>query len=244
MATRAELVSATRRRYAVALRAQKKQILDEFVAVTGLHRKHATRLLRAQGELKSSGQRPQRRVYNEAVRTALIMVWEASYRIYGKRLKPLIRRMVEAMERHGRLRLEAEARTQLLAMSAATIDRALIEATAGTGQKRRRGSFNSVRRNIPVRTFSDWGDPSPGYSEADLVWHSGLTGKGSFIQTLVETDIAAGWTECAPLLVREQTQVLLVLAEIRKLLPFYTAWLRHGWRQRLPERDGAGLVFW
>lgn len=220
MATRAELVSATRGRYAVALRAQKKQILDEFVAVTGFHRKHAMRLLRARGELKSSGPRPQRRVYDEAVRTALIVVWEASDRICGKRLKPLIGPMVEAMERHGHLRLEAEVRTHLLAMSAATIDRALIEAKAGSGQKRRRGSVNGVRRSIPVRTFSDWGDPAPGFCEADLVWHSGPTAKGSFIQTLVVTDIATGWTECAPLLVREQTQVLLVLAEIRKLLPF------------------------
>lgn len=108
----------------------------------------------------------------------------------------------------------------MLAMSAATIDRALIEAKAGAGQKRRRGSVNGVRRSIPVRTFSDWGDPAPGYCEADLVWHSGPTAKGSFIQTLVVTDIATGWTECAPLLVREQTQVLLVLAEIRKVLPF------------------------
>ena len=220
MATRAELVSATRGRYAVALRAQKKQILDEFVAVTGFHRKHAMRLLRGRGELKSSGSRPQRRVYDEAVRTALIVVWEASDRICGKRLKPLIGPMVEAMERHGHLRLEAEVRAHLLAMSAATIDRALIEAKAGAGQKRRRGSVNGVRRSIPVRTFSDWGDPAPGFCEADLVWHSGPTAKGSFIQTLVVTDIATGWTECAPLLVREQTQVLLVLAEIRKVLPF------------------------
>lgn len=138
MATRAELVSATRGRSAVALRAQKKQILDKFVAVTGFHRKHAMRLLCARGELKSSGPRRQRRVYDEAVRTALIVVWEASDRICGKRLKPVIGPMVEAMERHGHPRLEAEVRTHLLAMSAATIDRALIEAKAGAGQKRRR----------------------------------------------------------------------------------------------------------
>jgi hypothetical protein len=42
---------------------------------------------------------------------------------------------------------------------------------------------------------------------------------GSFIQTLVLTDIATGWTECAPLLVREQTVLVEVLSEVRKLLP-------------------------
>ena len=40
------------------------------------------------------------------------------------------------------------------------------------------------------------------------------------MQTLVLTDIATGWTECAPLLVREQRLLTEVLGEIRKLLPF------------------------
>jgi len=44
--------------------------------------------------------------------------------------------------------------------------------------------------------------------------------KGSFVQTLVLTDIATGWTECAPLLVREQRLLTEVLSEMRKLLPF------------------------
>jgi hypothetical protein len=71
-----------------------------------------------------------------------------------------------------------------------------------------------------VRTFSDWGDPAPGFVEADLVAHSGPITKGSFVQTLTLTDIATGWTECAPLLVREQRLLTEVLGEVRKLLPF------------------------
>ncbi|SFK30624.1 hypothetical protein SAMN05216525_1883, partial [Bradyrhizobium sp. Gha] len=43
---------------------------------------------------------------------------------------------------------------------------------------------------------------------------------GSFIQTLVLTDIATGWTECAPLIVRERTLLSAVLTELRKQLPF------------------------
>lgn len=46
MGTRAELVAATHGRYAGASRPEKRRILDEFVAVTGFHRKHAMRLLR------------------------------------------------------------------------------------------------------------------------------------------------------------------------------------------------------
>ena len=50
--------------------------------------------------------------------------------------------------------------------------------------------------------------------------HSGPSARGSFIQTLVLTDIATGWTECAPLIVREQTLLSTVLTELRKQLPF------------------------
>ena len=72
-----------------------------------------------------------------------------------------------------------------------------------------------------MRTFSDWYDPAPGFIEADLVSHSGPVASGSFTQTLVLTDIATGWTDFAPVLVREQHLVIEVgLGEIRWRLPF------------------------
>ncbi len=222
MAARDELVAAIAGRYAQGDRTERGRILDEFSAVTGFHRKHAMRLLRV-GEVKQrSGARPGRRVYDEAVRGALIVVWEASDRICGKRLRPLLPILVEAMERHGHLQLEQEVRTKLLAMSAATIDRALrdIRRQAGTTTRRRAAPSAAVRRSVPVRTFDGWDDPPPGFVEADLVAHSGPVAKGSFVQTLVLTDIATGWTECAPLLVREQRLLTEVLSELRKLLPF------------------------
>jgi hypothetical protein len=46
MATKAELVGAIGDRYRAGSRAERGKILDEFVAVTGYHRKHAIRLLR------------------------------------------------------------------------------------------------------------------------------------------------------------------------------------------------------
>jgi hypothetical protein len=106
-------------------------------------------------------------------------------------------------------------------MSAATIDRALraVKDPAGGKKRRRAPPSAAVRRSVPVRTFADWQDPAPGFVEADLVAHSGPTARGSFVQTLVLTDIATGWTECAPLLVREQRLLTEVLGEVRKLLP-------------------------
>jgi hypothetical protein len=61
------------------------------------------------------------RARDDAAREALIVIWEASDRLCGKRLRPLVPVMVEAIERHGDLRLAPAVRISLLAMSAATI---------------------------------------------------------------------------------------------------------------------------
>jgi hypothetical protein len=222
MATRDELVVALAGRYGSSNRQERGRILDEFAAVSGLHRKHAMRLLRAGQPSQRSGPRPGRRLYNDAVREALIVIWEASDRVCGKRLRPLVPILVDAMERHGHLQLALGVRAGLLAMSAATIDRVLSEIRELGGERKRRHAPPSaaIRRSVPVRTFDGWDDPAPGFVEADLVAHSGPTTKGSFVQTLTLTDIATGWTECAPLLVREQKLLTEVLSEVRKRMPF------------------------
>ena len=188
MATRDELVVALAGRYAASNRKERGRILDEFAAVSGLHRKHAMRLLRAGRLGRRSGPRRARRLYNDAVREALIVTWEASDRVCGKRLRSLVPILVEAMERHGHLQLAPEVRVGLLAMSAATIDRALREAREpGGGRKRRRAPPSAaIRRSVPVRTFDGWDNPAPGFEEADSVAHSGATGEG---QLRVNADV-------------------------------------------------------
>src|SRR5271156_3156865 len=101
MAARDELVAAVADRYARGDRGERGRILDEFAAVTGYHRKHAMRLLRAGQVNRRSGPRPGRRIYDEAVREALIVVWEASDRICGKRLRPLLPILLESVRGHG-----------------------------------------------------------------------------------------------------------------------------------------------
>ena len=221
MATRDELLATVSERYRVSGRADKSRIVDEFAAATGYHRKHAMRVLRTGPSEKRSAPRPSRRIYGAAEREALILLWEASDRVCGKRLKAIIPTLIEAMMRHGHLALAADVRVGLLKMSAATIDRVLQPQRDRCSTRRRRpGSISTIRRSIPVRTFSDWRDPPPGFVEADLVAHSGPVTNGSFVQTLVVTDIASGWTEIAPLLVREQTLLVDVLGEVRRRLPF------------------------
>src|SRR4051812_46364891 len=201
-------------------------------------------VLRGGAANRRSAPWPERRLYDEAVREALIVLWEASDRVCGKRLKALAPILVEAMERHGHLQLAPEVRTRLLAMSAATMDRALrpVRAQAGGGTRRRTAPSSAVRRSVPVRTFADWHDPPPGFVEADLVAHSGSSASGSFVQTLVLTDIATGWTECGPLLVREQGLLSEVLTELRKLLPFDLLGFDTDNGQRVHERDRPRLL--
>lgn len=205
---RQELIEALRQRYHKATKWEKTKILDEFVAVAGCHRKHAVRLLNTQGdgvdELRASG----RRIYDEAVREALIVCWEASDRICGKRLKAVLRSLTEAMERHGHLALEPVVREHLLSVSAATIDRLLAPVRGTVGRRRKRRRAKKMSKQVAVRTFADWDEPAPGYLEIDFVAHCGGAMSGAFIHSLVATDVCSGWTEAVPLLAREQSLVV------------------------------------
>ena len=99
-----ELLATIRDRYRESSKKDKGRILDEFIAVTGHHRKHGIRLL---GQSGDAGEKLSmikgRRIYDEAVREAVILAWEATDRICGKRLKAALPHLVESMERHGHL---------------------------------------------------------------------------------------------------------------------------------------------
>jgi len=243
LTTRRELTAAIRQRYEAADRNSKKMILDEFVKVTGYHRKHAIRVLTTFVETQRE-RAVGHRVYQEAVKKSLIVLWEASDRICGKRLKALLPLLVEAMERHGHLQLDDGVKKQVLAMSAATIDRQLraIREQASGGRKKRTARFNRVGKMVPVRTFADWGEVSPGYLEMDLVVHCGTRLVGSFVHTLVLIDVASGWTECLALPVREQTLIVEAITGLRPRLPFPLLGLDTDNDSAFFERHAVGLL--
>ena len=64
-------------------------------------------------------------------------------------------------------------------------------------------------KRIPVRTYNDGDRPPPGFLEIDLVAHCGGPLSGSFIHSLVATEIGTGWTEAVPLLAKEQSLVVI-----------------------------------
>jgi hypothetical protein len=219
--TRQDLVTAIRERYQSGTKDDKLRILNEFVAITGYHRKHAIRLFKAGSTAPGAPRRSRLPIYDAAVHEALVVLWEASDRVCGKRLRPLLPILVSALERHGHLTLAATVRARVLSASAATLDRMLRPTRAAvSGRRARRRAIPAVRRNVPVRTFADWEDPVPGDMEADLVSHGGESTAGSFVHTLTLTDVASGWTECVALVVRDGALVAAALEQLRTSMPF------------------------
>lgn len=217
---RRELLARVAPRYREAARKQKTIILNEFLASTGYKRKYAIRLLSLR-EIPTEKRikRPRPRFYGEAVQEALRISWCAANCIASKRLAPFLEELVPALERHGHLELTDDIRDQLTSISPATIDRILKPFRHHSGRgTTKHGTL--LKHQIPVRTFADWEERQPGFFEADLVAHYGWSIEGSFLHTLVLTDIDTAWTECLPLLYRSQHAVIHALDDVRPLIPF------------------------
>ena len=148
MDTRLQLLQALKTRYQAASKSEKTRILEEFILISGYHRKSAIRLLN--GAVTSGNQRRRsaaaRSVYGAAVQQALIVFWEASDRLCGKRLKALLPQLIPAMEKHGHLSLNPALREQPLKVSASSIDHLLKEAHTTAGGKKRNRTVNRVSK--------------------------------------------------------------------------------------------------
>jgi len=218
-----ELLAQVAPRYQQATHSHKSIILDEFVAATGYARKYAILLLtRPPLPAPTQIRRPRAPHYGAAVQSALEIAWSAANCIGTRRLVPFLPKLVPLLERHGHLTLTDAVCEQLLAISPATADR-LLQPARIAGHPHgisttKAGSL--LKRQIPVRTFADWDDATPGFFEADLVAHCGDRPDGAFLSTLVLTDVASGWVECQALLYRSQDQVLQGLKRARQLVPF------------------------
>ena len=216
-----ELVKRLHPRYLHASRAEKTKILDEFVAIIGCHRKHAIRVLHKGAPNCPRERRGRQRTYTGAVVSALVEIWRICGCICGKRLQPFLPEMVKTLERHGELKLDEETKTLLLQISAATIDRRLrpFRMQSGRGLSTTKPG-TLLKQSIPVRTFADWDDVKPGFTEIDLVAHCGQSTHGVYLNTLTAVDIVTGWTECLVLSHRSQQSVSTAVQALQSRLPF------------------------
>jgi len=208
-------------RYQKASRPEKERILDEFCANCTYHRKHAIRLLNhpLPAANLAPGRRVRGRTYSSQVISILKVIWAAADYPWSVRLKALLPEWMPWIRR--RFRPSAEIEQQQLSISPRSIDYRLREEK----RKQRRRLYGRtkpgtlLKRHIPLKT-DHWDVDGPGFSEIDLVSHSGNSAAGDFCYSLNLTDIHTGWTETQAVLGKSQQVVAEALETIRQALPF------------------------
>jgi hypothetical protein len=217
---RREYLRAIYERYRRSSKANKGTILDEFCRVCDYHRKHAVRLLR--GPCPERHLRPRRSrglSYGRPVIQALALIWEAAGYPWSVRLKAMLPLWLPWLRQ--RLTLNPEVERQLRMISPRQIDRRL--------QSRKRILHRRIygrtkpgtllKHHIPIKT-DHWDVTEPGFTEIDLVSHSGDCADGEFAHSFNLTDIHTTWTETRAVLGKGQTGIVAELEDMRQALPF------------------------
>jgi hypothetical protein len=210
-------------RYQKGDRKARQAILNEFCLNTGYHRKYAIRLLNGASpgpRASPSGVRRKRaQSYGPKTLAVLTAVWEAAGYPWSVRLKAILPTWMPWIRQRFAPGLETEG--ELLAISPRQMDRRL---RAQKMQARRRLYGRTkpgllLKHQIAVKT-ENWDVRGPGFTEIDLVSHSGNSGAGEFGHTLNVTDLHSGWTESRAVLGRSQPVVLGAIQEVEQALPF------------------------
>ncbi len=208
-------------RYRRASVAEKGHILDEFCANCGYHRKYAIRLLNSPppGPRPVRARRPRGATYGPRLISILKGVWEAADYPWSVRLQALLPEWMPWIRR--RFRLTAELERQLLRISPRSMDYRLRphkrQLRCRLYGRTKPGTL--LKHHIPLKT-DRWDAQVPGFTEIDLVSHSGSSASGDFCQSLNLTDIHTTWTETRAVLGKGQEGVRQVLEEMRQTLPF------------------------
>jgi hypothetical protein len=208
MTSRAEVTTKYARAYGRASKKDKGRVLDQVVEVTGWSRDNARRRLNAAARRPPGSGRQVAKVprtqrapkYSYDALKVLQKVWAASGGQCGKYLAVSMQLQLSGLERHGELvdgadRYSNQVREELLAMSAASIDR-YLKAAKATDQIRGVSTTEPsplLRSAIKIRKAGDEVEAEPGFFEGDTVAHCGPTLKGEFARTVNLTDVHTGW---------------------------------------------------
>ena len=231
MRARAEITAKYARAYAKVSKKDQGRLLDEVVAVTGWSRDNARRRLaqaaKPRPRAAKPGTRQRARKYSYDATKVLQRVWAFSGFECGKYLAVAMPALLDALERHGELvdsqaRYCPEVRVDLLAMSAATIDRYLKPAR---DRNPLRGTSTTrpgplLRTSIQVRKAGDEVEDVPGFFEGDTVAHCGPTLKGEFCRTLNLTCMRTGWVFTRSIRNNAHIHVLAALQAAVEVIPF------------------------
>lgn len=217
-----EYAAVQRERDLRASRAEKRQRLNEVVAVTGLHRKAAIRLLGREPRAPTAPSRAGRpRGYGPEVAAAAAVLWRASGRIGAHRLHPFVAELLDRLTQYGELALAPHVDKRLRQASRPTLARLLAPARS---QYPPRGATTTqpgtwLKHAIRIRTFTEWDDARPGFCEVDVVAHCGSRTQGFYLCTLCAVDIATTWVELEVVWGKGQQRVGSAVHYVRERLP-------------------------
>lgn len=215
------VVRAFSNQYSCARKKDKSELLDRILQTTGYSRKHLMEILPNPPKVRKRKRRIQKGRYVQVLKLLRIL-WAVSNYACGKRLEPMIPSYLAALRRHKELVVTREERMLLLQISASTIDRLLTHDRKRINIKGRSrtkpGSL--LKHQIPIKTWRDWDNATPGFMEIDSVHHCGSSLYGEYVYTLDTIDVATGWNECCAHLGRGEYRTIEALETIRKRLPF------------------------
>ena len=247
MAQRKAITQAQLARWPKATKSEKGAILDAVCQLTGWHRDHARKAIRValtervNGPALARKREPVYR-YEQAAVDLLTRCWAVLDGPCGKRLQPALEDTLANLARNGHLAgIDACVIDQVRSMSPATIDRRLAGArsglVAGKGLSHTRpGSL--LKTTIPMKTWHEWNDTTPGFLQIDLVGHEGGDNNGHFHYSLDATDIATGWTETITVRSKGERIVAAGLEELRLRFPFHIAGIHSDNGSELGVSDG------
>jgi hypothetical protein len=219
---RGEYLKRMRERYERASRAKRTELLNEMATMTGFHRKALIRAMNrptgtAPGWGRKKRGRPRR--YGPRVVGALRAIWEAARYPWSARLKALLPTWLPHVRRH--LGISEDTEKRLRAMSPRQMDRCLAPYKRDLRRRiyGRTKPGTLLKHHIPLKT-DRWDVTDPGFTEVDLVSHSGDCADGEFAHSLDLTDIDSTWVETRAVLGKSQVRVQGALATMRADLPF------------------------
>ncbi len=189
-----------------ASRQERTRILDEVVATTGFHRKHAIRALNSIQPDSQKVPRKRPRLYTEAL-PAIALVWEALDYCCAERLHPQLLPMAQRLAGFGAFTMTPQIQSQLGQISRATLARRLREMPSPKPRKLvRRPRPGQLLSGIPIERYA-WDEARVGALEIDLVEHNGGSSSGHFAYTLSVVDIVSAWSRRRAILGRSQRAV-------------------------------------
>lgn len=215
MRSRQEVSKEYAKCYQKARKGSKTEILNNFIELTSYNRCYASYILRHWGKkvfirgmdgerlvvigefVKRKRYRKRCRKYDESVLKKLIIFWKVLNFPCGKRLKPQLPELVKKARQFKEIKIPLGVKSKLYQISAATIDRLLKPVRKKYELKCRAKTKPGtlLKKQIAIRTGTDWKEDEVGYTEVDLVSHDGGNTRGDFCQTLNMVDVKCGWTE-------------------------------------------------